>query len=64
MLRRNVLQASCAAALASIGFRAAAQSYPTGPIRIVTPYDPGSAVDITRLVAAGPVSTLNCRDIR
>ena len=54
MLRRNVLQASCAAALASIGFRAAAQSYPTGPIRIVTPYDPGSAVDITsRMVAEG-----------
>jgi len=54
MLRRNVLQASCAAALASIGVSAAAQNYPTGPIRIVTPYDPGSAVDITsRMVAEG-----------
>lgn len=54
MLRRNVLRASCAAALACIGISAAAQSYPTGPIRIVTPYDPGSAVDITsRMVAEG-----------
>lgn len=54
MLRRNVLQASCAAALATIGVSAAAQNYPTGPIRIVTPYDPGSAVDITsRMVAEG-----------
>lgn len=57
MLRRDVLQASCAAAIASIGIGAAAateKGYPTGPIRIVTPYDPGSTVDITsRMVAEG-----------
>ena len=56
MQRRTVLQAGCAAAIATAGAAAAAsaKAYPSGPIRIVTPYDAGSTVDITsRLVAEG-----------
>lgn len=53
MYRRNLLQVSCAAAvLAAVSSTAAlaqapANDYPTAPIRIVTPYDAGSSVDIT-----------------
>lgn len=56
MYRRKILQAGVASAFASLGFATAAQDkkFPTGPIRIYTPYDPGSAVDITsRMVAEG-----------
>lgn len=54
MQRRHALLASCALALATVGLSAQAQNYPTGPIRIITPYDPGSTVDITsRMVADG-----------
>lgn len=53
MQRRNVLKAGCAAVLATAG-AAQAKDFPSGPIRIVTPYDAGSSVDITsRLVAEG-----------
>lgn len=53
MYRRNLLQASCAAAvLAAVSSTAALaqtsdSNYPTAPVRIVTPYDAGSTVDIT-----------------
>lgn len=54
MQRRHVLHASCMLALTIAGLNAAAQTFPTGPIRIVTPYDAGSTVDITsRMVADG-----------
>ncbi|MGN1057599.1 MAG: Bug family tripartite tricarboxylate transporter substrate binding protein [Comamonas sp.] len=54
MLRRQLFKASCAMFFAAAGFNAHAQAFPNSTIRIVTPYDAGSTVDITsRLVADG-----------
>lgn len=58
MLRRNVLQAGCALAWSGVATSTAlaktAAAFPSAPIRILTPYDPGSTVDITsRMVAEG-----------
>lgn len=54
MHRRDVLQAFGVAALGSMGLGAAAHDFSKGPVRILTPYDPGSTVDITsRMVAEG-----------
>lgn len=54
MQRRSVLKAGGAALLAVTSTAYAEQNYPSGPIRIITPYDAGSSVDITsRLVAEG-----------
>lgn len=54
MRRRELLQAASAASLASLGLGAWAQEYPSSLIRILTPYDPGSAVDISsRMVGDG-----------
>lgn len=54
MYRRNLFMATALAALLALAGPAAAQTYPNGPIRIITPYDAGSTVDITsRLVADG-----------
>ena len=55
MLRRQFL----AAGLATVGFGltgAAAQTYPSKPIKLIVPFTPGSPVDVLARVVMQPVS--------
>ncbi|HEY4067679.1 MAG TPA: tripartite tricarboxylate transporter substrate binding protein [Burkholderiaceae bacterium] len=46
MKRRDVLKAVSAAAVTGFGPRARAETWPTRPIRLISPYAPGGIVDI------------------
>ena len=41
----------------SLGFSAAAQTYPNQPIRMISPFPPGGSVDITARLIAEPLGT-------
>ncbi|MGE5524710.1 MAG: tripartite tricarboxylate transporter substrate binding protein BugD, partial [Rhodospirillaceae bacterium] len=43
---KPLLRSAAAATLAALAFNAAAQSYPTRPIRVMIPFTAGSAADI------------------
>ena len=41
----------------SLGFSAAAQNYPSQPIKLISPFPPGGSVDITARLIAEPLGT-------
>ena len=55
--RRAVVSALAVSGLASTLDRAAAQSYPDKPIKLVVPYPPGGPIDTTARVVAQQIST-------
>ncbi len=55
MHRRDLVAASLAAALPTAYVDAFAQSYPSGPIKLIAPFPPGGSVDITSRILAEPL---------